>query len=482
MATNSIIEQKPPSQIWQILPVGQEIIFVVSNNTAVANETNVKFVAKVHISNSTYPDLSTTTDLIGTFKTTPNNAGVGIYNFRNIIENYVSADNMAANGSSYKGTTTSATARHPLHLIDKYSLNDDIVRYMAIEFSVEYKGATDTSGNSDVNTVKIQAGTERNSRVYVLFNGYVKETDVLTMGTGVGANDFGFDMSPFVLSGASSTKKLLTNMPTNQYANIDDYGTMSFWDDAGDPLYRFTLVYYDSEDSLLGTDYILRSTANGAYDTYDVDSKKQIVHFGCFPGNLNNWASTFRTLVAAGTIQGGYYFVTAVDLSSDAMTQTYRINLNCPTLKGYEPIRLAWLNQWGCWDYYTFIKQSTKTISTKGTTYDQLDGTWNDSYYRIDSFKGGKKTFRVNATEKIKINTDFVSEDYNIIFEELINSPEVYVLEGYQTDATNTALNQYVKPVRLATSSFTRKTVANDKLIQYAFEIEKSKKLRTQSV
>ena len=29
------------------------------------------------------------------------------------------------------------------------------------------------------------------------------------------------------------------------------------------------------------------------------------------------------------------------------------------------------------------------------------------------------------------MNTDFVSESENEIFEELINSPEVYILEGY---------------------------------------------------
>ena len=62
MAANSIIEQKPPAQIWQILPVGQELIFVVSNQTAVANETRVKFVAEVHISDTSYPNLNTTTD------------------------------------------------------------------------------------------------------------------------------------------------------------------------------------------------------------------------------------------------------------------------------------------------------------------------------------------------------------------------------------------------------------------------------------
>tara|TARA_R110002020_G_scaffold101523_5_gene239070 strand:- start:2969 stop:4417 length:1449 start_codon:yes stop_codon:yes gene_type:complete len=482
MAANSIIEQKPPAQIWQILPVGQELIFVVSNQTAVANETKVKFVAEVHISDTSYPNLNTTTDLIGTFKTTPNNAGVGIYNLRNVVENYVSADNMAANGSSYKGTTTSATARHPLHLIDKYSLNDNIVRYMAIRFSVEYKGATDVSGNSDVNTVAIQAGTETDSRVYAIFNGYIKYTDVLTMGTGVNANDFGFDMSPYILSGASSTKKLFTNAPEIQYANIDDYGTISFWDDAGDPLRRFTLSYYDSSDSLLGIDLIERTTANGAYDTYSINSNQQLLHLGCFPANLQNWASTFRTLVAAGTVQGGYYFISAVDFSAAAMTQTYRINLNCPDAKGYESIRLCWLNQWGCWDYYTFTKKSVKSFTTQGTTYDQLGGTWNQSYYSLDSYKGGKKTFRVNTTEKIIVNTDFTTEDNNVMFEELINSPEVYILEGYQTDTTNSALNQYVTPTRILTSNFIKKTIANDKLIQYTFEIEKSKTLRTQSV
>ena len=126
--------------------------------------------------------------------------------------------------------------------------------------------------------------------------------------------------------------------------------------------------------------------------------------------------------------------------------------------------------------------KSTKSISTKGSTYQQLEGSWNESAYRIDSFKGGKKAFRVNATEKISMNTDFVSESESEWFEDLINSPEVYILDSYQPQAANPALNQYATPVRLTTSNFTRKTVANDKLMQYTFEVEKSKTLRTQSV
>ena len=131
--------------------------------------------------------------------------------------------------------------------------------------------------------------------------------------------------------------------------------------------------------------------------------------------------------------------------------------------------------------------KSSKMISTKGSTYQQLEGSWNESTYKINGFKGGKKAFRVNATEKISMNTDFISEAESEWFEELINSPEVYILEGFQSDLNLSslnipAMNQYVTPTRLTTSSYTKKTVANDKLIQYTFEVEKSKTLRTQAV
>jgi hypothetical protein len=46
MPAPSIIEQTP---VGLFVPVGQDLIFVVSNQTAVANETRVKFVAEVYI-------------------------------------------------------------------------------------------------------------------------------------------------------------------------------------------------------------------------------------------------------------------------------------------------------------------------------------------------------------------------------------------------------------------------------------------------
>lgn len=145
-------------------------------------------------------------------------------------------------------------------------------------------------------------------------------------------------------------------------------------------------------------------------------------------------------------------------------------------------IRLAWLNQWGAWDYYTFTMKSTRTTSTKRIPYQQQGGTWNESKFKISGYKGGKKNFRVNSTERIRINTDFVTEAEGVWLEELVNSPEVYIINEFQTDYDDTITNKYVEPVTLITSDYTRKTIANDKLMQYTFEIEKSKMQRTQAV
>jgi hypothetical protein len=463
----TLIEQHP---LYDTLPVGQDVIFTVSNTSVVSSYTNVKFIAEVHISSGNPPITATSTDVVGTFKTTPNNAGVGMFDFRPIIESFVNADNLARKDSAYKLTVNTEGTNVPIHLIDKFSGNLNSMRYLAIQFKVEY---INTAGNL------ITTGVV-NSDLYNIFNGYLKYTDAMDL---VGV-DFGYNISNFNLSNTSDS--FLSNAPITQYANLEDYGTVALLSPNNDLDY-IKLIYKDSANVQIGQNHITKNLLNGAYNSYNGSIGMNLLFFGCFPANLQNWSITFNALVSAGTIEGGSIVVQAFS-TTQAISKEYIINVNCPTLKGYEPKRLCWLNQWGAWDYYTFTMKSSKMISTKGSTYQQIEGSWNESAYKINGFKGGKKAFRVNATEKITMNTDFVNESESEWFEELINSPEVYILEGFQSDLNYTgtltipAMNQYVTPTRLITSSYTKKTVANDKLMQYTFEVEKSKTLRTQAV
>jgi hypothetical protein len=461
MAT--IIEQEP---LYDTLPVGQDIIFAVSNNGLVASQVRLKFIAEVHISNTTPPSPYTSTHLIGTFKTTPNNEGSGIFNLSSVVESYVKADNICGLLSEYKLTPVTSLTQDilpPLHLIDKYSFNTYSMRWLAIRFKVEY---LDTDPLSLTYNQIITASSTANSGSFKIFNGYLKHTNKLWQFQ----SEFGYSMSSFELN--ADTDKFLTNASVTQYANVVDYGTMAFLDPNNNVEY-IKLSYFNSEDAPVGT-----ADEVETFLTATSDVSQLYIYFGCYPANLRGWSTTFNSNIN----DIAYYTVQAFDDTDTAVSKQYTININCPDLKGYESIRLTWLNQWGAWDYYTFTQKSIRSLSTKGSTYTQQSGTWNESVYRIKGYKGGMKSFRVNATERIRMNTDFVNEAESEWFEELINSPEVYILEGYQTDVANPLLNTYVTPVRLITSSYIRKTRANDKLMQYTFEVEKSKTLRTQAV
>ena len=468
------------------LPVGQDIIFIVSdlNIITAANFINVKYIAEVHISNDLPVNPAVNTDVIGTFKTTPNGQGVGIFNLKSIIESYLNTDNKAKPNSAFKDVPNTDLYT-PLHLIDKFSGNSNSFRWVFLKLKVEYVQNNPSSSNFG----NLITSSAINSDNYKLFNGYLKYSDKLQI-----TNDsFGYNLAQFNLT--NSTKKFLTNAPAVQYANIEDYGTAAVLminpvtDIAvvpntpmgGTGTIRFT--YYEEDGTPIDYETIRFDEPNDGGFAYANRgyARNNLVYAGVFPANLRGWSSKFNTNIDDISY---YTFVVQSFTIGSALdiSQTYTVNINCPTLKGYEPIRLTWLNQWGAWDYYTFTMKSIKNISTKGSTYQQLEGTWNESSYKLDGFRGGKKAFRVNATEKITMNTDFVSESESEWFEELINSPEVYILKGFDETVSVALLNEYVTPVRLTTSSYTKKTIANDKLIQYTFEVEKSKILRTQSV
>ena len=482
MATT--IQQQP---LYTTLPVGQQIIFTVLNTGAVESYWNVKYIAEVHVSTAAI-NLSSADALVATFKTTPNNAGRGIFDFRPLLESYVSSDNLGTDngaGSRYKNIPYSLNTPHPIHLIDKFCKSMNGIKNFAIQFKVEGS----TSQTAPVLTISNSA---KNSVQYTFFNGVLQHDDYLTLGeinasgTLVAGNNYGYDLSANLLYLGSpvTPSKFLSNAPTTQYANIDDYGTLPFLNflpDATDRVQWMKLVYYKN-DGTTTNESIEQKYTNGGCTNYN-GIFCELMYFGGFPGNLRNLSTTFEGLVTAGTIQGGHYTIQAQTVSG-YLHQIYTINLNCPNTKGYDSIRLTWLNQWGVWDYYTFNKKSVKSLSTNRTTYTQTQGTWNDSIYRIDGFKGGKKNFRVNSTEKIQVNSDFVSEADGQWFEELVNSQEVYILNGYDATETapyNTMTNKYVEPVLITTSSYIRKTIANDKLMQYTFEMERNKTLTTQT-
>ena len=469
----TIIKQMPKNGIEL---VNQDLMFVVSNDQAVANELRVKFCAEVYVNN--IAQTFTASELIGTFKTTPNNVGRGHYDMRSVVEPFCQTDNLATKGAQFKTFTSTpgATQPIPLQVINKFSKSERNACYYKIRFYVEYLGANYLFPD----VIQEKLGTEVWSGTYYVMNGYVKPTDTIDLqNSGTWWANYGHSMGPFTILNGAGRNRFLTNMPiSTTFAQENDYGTlsMSVWYNA---LNGVKFSYYNGT-TLLATETVLKTTANGAYNNYNANPcPEKILHIGCFPGNLKNWSTLFVANLPSIT----HYTVIGITSTGVGLTDTRKINIKCPSAKGYLPVRLCWLNQYGVWDYYTFTQKSVRKTETTSTTYTQLTGTYNEALHLPLSYKGGIKTFRVNSNEKITVNTDYETEDMNIIFEELINSSEIYIVNPYEGgNVITNIITKYVLPVKLTTKSIQRKTRANDNLIQYTFDLEYSRNLRTQAV
>jgi len=484
-----IIEQKP---LYKTLAVGQDIVFTVSDINTVANYYKPKFTAEIYV-NQNIADLGLSTSKVATLKVTPNNKGVGIFSISPIIESYVSPEYDGTNFdntifSSFKTVGYTETTPHPIHLIDKYSNNNKVATYFTIVFNIEYYLTSSLA--------TLRTGKPLRTDSYLAYNGVVQNDDSLKQS----GNNYGFNLNQNKLvfnDYYGSLGKFLSNAPITQEARLTDYGTLSFFnflnvsensfqvgtDNATINMVNYiTITLYNSAGVQLGSVINVNTTmANGSFNFNNQYSNTRVMFFGAFPANLDGWSTSWDTHKA----NVSYYTLQAFDDEDEAISQLYRINIISDDCKGFESIRLTWLNPHGTWDYYTFTKKSVRQLTTNKSTYTQLGGTWNESTFKINGYRGGQKNFRVNTKELIRINTDYLIDSDAVWFEDLINSPEVYMLNGYDSDTNDSrygTVNKYVEPVRVMTSSYTRKSKANDKLIQYTFELEKTKIKRTQAI
>ena len=100
-------------------------------------------------------------------------------------------------------------------------------------------------------------------------------------------------------------------------------------------------------------------------------------------------------------------------------------------------------------------------------------GNFSQDLYSYDNFARGKRTRQTTAIIKETIETDWITETDAVLLESLIVSTNVSIIENSDTT--------YTAPVMVTDNSFIKKTVANNKMIQYSIRIEYANPLNTNS-
>lgn len=205
------------------------------------------------------------------------------------------------------------------------------------------------------------------------------------------------------------------------------------------------IVYNDSDYPLYFITKDLESiTINGTSVpfTFSQDYSNQIIGYV----NIANYIG------ASSNFNGTFVYGPDSEFS---VSNSFTIKDECK----FPLINCIFKNKFGVWQTIPFNKLSKKTQDFTNESYNGLISNYGS--YALN--KHTKQTFNVNGKEKVTVNTDFIPEEYNLLFTELMLSEFIYLEE-----------NGEVLPVNLVKNSFEKKTKLNNKLIQYSMDFEYS--------
>lgn len=416
---------------------------------------------------------------VAVLKAPPNNNNKAIFRISSILQDYTETDKSGYDVGAINSTFQNQTMlnnNHAIHQIDKFARNrsnlNNCICIGGYEYSNTPNGNIITSGslNSDVN--------------FNYFNSVLQHKD------GYSTEDF----SDYILNG--NTKKFLTKFPnsidgTGQKIQLGQYHTVGFlngklygtdYANGQSTVSGIRYITYDASGTQIDALTINNTNANGGSSTNSIitgnfiyessNTSEGLLYFGCGTAQLVENGLDLTDVA--------YYNVVAVS-GGVSKSQSYRFDIQDADCKGYETIRLAFLNSLGAWDYYNFTKKSIRSTQINKSVIKQNYGYtpylsttpfgdfFNFQYYNQGTYDGGTRTYNVNAVETIEANTDFVNETEAAILEELFLSPDVYMQTG-----------DVFEPVVINETEYIKQTTANDMLKQYIITIEKGHNKRVQ--
>ena len=221
-----------------------------------------------------------------------------------------------------------------------------------------------------------------------------------------------YDYTDFSLD--ANTKRLLTNQPTTFYSTLGQDIYLNALNPTGTP------------------DYLIFTNSNGESFYKSITGA---VTINQIPVGANNHGVLTpigaATLPLIKTDTTKYLFYYANDLGTLApLSQRYIINLD--TRVQISEYHCLFLDRLGSFSSFAFqLKNYERGEVTRDEYNKDVTGFVNTSLtpdqWSYSTLEDGFKTFNINVKKTIELNTNWMTEEMNRYFEELITSPQVYL-------------------------------------------------------
>ena len=385
---------------------------------------------------------------VGRLKVPPTTEGFGRFDMSGIMESYISSDLGLLNGTN----------------IDSVYDNTNSYKDFTLEFGwVHYN--TGSATTSIPQTVTFPDTTTGTSYDLLTFNGSLPRyrRDVVNF------YDWQYNNYYEKYTDNSSTRKFLTNSPNglisnsnyNQKLQYTDEGYIYvLYDHANDPIDEIVIQEYNSSNIAISTTVLTVPTLT----TFNY------LRIPIGPASINKINSSYISTGSQPIISTNatsYY----IALKGGGAIASEKFYFNIDTECRFETRRLEFLNSLGGFDYFNFTKVSrhTEDIERKffETTPNDLSLTGAIDY-SISSRE--KVQYYTKSMPKMKLTSDWIDYNtYNWLLE-LIESPEIYLMDSYTAPSGSTEIRRI--PVKNIEGNWEEKVSSVDKVFNLEVNLE----------
>jgi len=389
-----------------IQPAQSPIVFSILESTNAITASEFQYTANLYIWSGS---LSQSGSYLYQARKFPNPAGSGIFDFSKFINSTL--------------TRLAAT-------------DDSNIKYYKAEFGFQFaSGSSYVTQSGGLTTVATTGSV--NFKAYDGYNLFPNQIN-----TSLKTTDTYW---PYMTDMGTVTQSVLIDDKANLGGTVKG---LSIWVGASNAVLATSIectASYENGSTL---------SATSALTTGSTTSSAQITHLPSSPGE-----STWSTYWPTTTNLSKYKFV-----AKSGATTLATLNYEVICEQYYTPVRVAYKNRFGQFDWINFYKRHDNTFNTSQRLYEPQLGTWESATLAYDQFQTKAQRYIVDATEVMSCNTTYIEQGYNELMKQLLVSDEIY----WTYDQTN----NLVKPLTIQTNSLQFKTGVNNKLIQYTITFD----------
>jgi hypothetical protein len=299
---------------------------------------------------------------------------------------------------------------------------------------------------------------------------YASGTDVLfkAWNSGLPYIEFnGYNDANYIYDSSTSSPKYLSSRPSEGTFAIASGKTYSdrslylyFIANTSDSFASLTVKSYSEDGTLIGTSYI----ANPYYNSANYYEKYNVIGVG--KKDLDNIASgdvtgTYPVLPANCAYYELYDVTTMGSPPASVETPIRRIYIECEPR--YIVYTLHYIDKGGNAETLNFAKVSEETVNAEKVYYRKNPYEWSGNSYIYSIANAQERVLSSSATTRIKLNSDWMSEEECESHKYLISSPLVMLDLGSSTSNV---------PVKVMTTSWRVNKKWNERLYNVTIDIE----------